>query len=787
MKHQWLRHITFTLGLLLFSFSALAAPDSNPTPSLDKTANQSPNYHDDIRPIFENKCLACHGCYDAPCQLKLEAVEGLDRGASKQNVYNGGRKHTVDPTRLFQDAQSTAQWRDKGFYSVIDSTSGMQASLLYQMLALGKKHTFNPNEKLPDDIALGLSRQNECPAPDEFDDYADDHPMEGMPLAVAGLTDSEFATITQWLKQGASFKPEVITPTAEEQQLIDGWETFLNQSDPKHQLVARWLYEHLFLAHLYLDKGEDSKPAHFFQLHRSSTPPGEPIKRVATDRPNQMPPENFWYRIAPVRGTLVHKTHITFGLTKDKLARTQEQFFSTNWEVKELPGYGYEQRANPFVTFADIPARARYQFMLDEAEYFVRTFIRGPVCRGQVATDVIRDHFWAVFQDPDQDLYITDENYRAQISDLLGLPGQDDDLLALGSQWLKYSGKRNDYLKARKQAYGADEPQGPGWDSLWDGEGDNRNALLTIFRHHDNASVRKGLIGDLPLTTWVMDYPLFERSYYNLVVNFNVFGSVSHQAQTRLYFDLIRNGAEQNTLRYLPAELRQSVLTNWYQNTGKLRLAVSYESVDTTLPTGIPFDTSTPMNEFNDKLLTRLAELNVRPDPINRCDGENCQRDDVSTWKQQADHTLSAISSRRAANLPVVNFMPEVSMVHVRGNQGEQEIYSLFRNRAHSNVAFMMGESLRYQPPLDTLTLYPGVMASYPNFMFLVQDDQLQAFVSQMEAVKTEEDFTQVVDAYGIRRTHPEFWQYFHALDQYLQEHEPTQAGILDMNRYENL
>ncbi|WP_197468733.1 fatty acid cis/trans isomerase, partial [Alcanivorax sp. HI0083] len=444
-------------------------------------------------------------------------------------------------------------------------------------------------------------------------------------------------------------------------------------------------------------------------------------------------------------------------------------------------------RANPFVTFADIPARARYQFMLDEAEYFVRTFIRGPVCRGQVATDVIRDHFWAVFQDPDQDLYITDENYRAQVSDLLGLPGQDDDLLALGSEWLKYSGKRNDYLKARKQAYGTGEPQGPGWGSLWDGDGDNRNALLTIFRHHDNASVRKGLIGDLPLTTWVMDYPLFERSYYNLVVNFNVFGSVSHQAQTRLYFDLIRNGAEQNTLRYLPAELRQSVLANWYQNTGKLRLAVSYESVDTTLPTDIPFDTSTPMNEFNDKLLTRFTELNARPDPINRCDGEHCQRADVSAWKQQADHTLSAISSRRAANLPVVNFMPEVSMVHVRGNQGEQEIYSLFRNRAHSNVAFMMGESLRYQPPLDTLTLYPGVLASYPNFMFLVQDDQLQAFVSQMEAVKTQEDFTKVVDAYGIRRTHPAFWQYFHALDQYLQEHEPTQAGILDMNRYENL
>ncbi len=45
---------------------------------------------------------------------------------------------------------------------------------------------------------------------------------------------------------------------------------------------------------------------------------------------------------------------------------------------------------------------------------------------------------------------------------------------------------------------------------------------------------------------WLMDFPLLERTYYQLVVNFDVLGSVSHQAQTRLYFDLIRNGSEVN-------------------------------------------------------------------------------------------------------------------------------------------------------------------------------------------------------------------------------------------------
>ncbi len=29
--------------------------------------------------VLEQRCMVCHGCYDAPCQLKLEAHEGLVR------------------------------------------------------------------------------------------------------------------------------------------------------------------------------------------------------------------------------------------------------------------------------------------------------------------------------------------------------------------------------------------------------------------------------------------------------------------------------------------------------------------------------------------------------------------------------------------------------------------------------------------------------------------------------------------------------------------------------------
>ncbi len=766
---QWITLTTLLLGTAGFAMAA------------------SPSYQKDIRPIFDNKCLACHGCYDAPCQLKMESADGLDRGASQIPVYNGGREESISPTRLGTDAQTTAQWREKGFYSVLDSAYGMRGSLLYKMLVLGHEHDFAANEKLPEKIQLGLSRENTCPNPEEFADYADDHPMEGMPLAVTGLTDQEFDTLQRWMRDGATIEAETINLSGSEQQQIEHWEAMLNQQDDRSALVARWLYEHLYLAHLYFGEEEGQRPDHFFTLERSTTPPGEPIEPVKTVRPNDEPSHPFWYRLRPVAGTLVHKTHITFALNPDKLARTKTQFFSTDWKLESLPGYSYEERSNPFITFAAIPAEARYQFMLDNAEYFVRTFIRGPVCRGQIATDVIRDQFWAVFQDPEHDLFITDKEYQARVSPLLGLPGKDADLLEAGSAWLKYSSDRNDYLRARQAAYAKAEPAGPGWESIWAGEGHNQNALLTILRNHDNASVRKGLLGDYPLTTWVMDYPLFERTYYNLVVNFNVFGSVSHQAQTRLYFDLIRNGAEQNFLRYLPRELRKPVINHWYQDGGKIRLKISYASIDTQHPTAIPFTTSTPVNEFNAELITRFANLNARPDPINRCDSEHCARKQVEPWRQQADSGVSKLASRRMTNLPAIRLLPEVTMLRVENADGDQEIYTLFRNRMHSNVAFMFNEDGRYQPELDTLTLYPGVLASYPNFMFNLKLSELGDFVARMNAVEDEEDFTQVVDDYGIRRTHPHFWDYFHALTLYMEQHEPTQAGVLDMNRYKNL
>lgn len=773
------------MGAMLLVACADREPKHPEPEALPAPVTRQVSYVDDVRPILEAKCLACHACFDGPCQLKMETGAGLVRGGHPLDAYDGTRTEAQTPTRLGIDAQSEAGWRELGFHSVL-TPDAEGDSLLYKMLALGKARPFAANSKLPDDLDLGVTRSNQCVSQDGFADYAHDRPLEGMPLAVTGLTDDEFALLSGWLTQGAKVPDDVLRVSKSEQAVIDTWEAWLNQPDPRRQLVARWLYEHLFLAHLHFaDLGDAPR---FFEMLRSHTPPGEPIRPVTTALPNGDAEGPVHYRLRLLPGSVVHKRHIVFPLDADQLKRIESLFFGEDWALEQLPGYSAEARANPFLTFSAIPAEARYRFMLDHAEYFTRTFIRGPVCRGQIATDVIRDHFWVVYQQPERDLFVTDRGYHDRAAALLGMPGQDDDLLEAGPSWDRYRDQRNDYRRLRDAAYAEKAPEGASLADVWDGDGHDTNALLTVMRHHDSASVERGHIGRVPQTVWWMDYPLLERTYYELVVNFDVFGTVAHQLQTRLYFDLIRKGSEHNYLRLLPPAEREAVLKDWYRGSGELKRHVSYAPLDDKTPTAERYATDAPLQELGLRVLERFGDINrMQSDPINRCLDTPCARPDQPQWVQQADTQLARLAGIDARDLPGVLNLPDVTFLRVTHTDGTRTVYSLIRNRAHSNVAFLLGESLRYEQDRDQLLVFPGILGSYPNFIFDVPAQQVTAFVERLGEADKAETFDDLVGQWGVRRTHPQFWETLHDFTAWQTEHQPLQAGVFDINRYKNL
>ncbi len=742
---------------------------------------QTYSFTRDVKPILDNKCVACHACNDAPCQLKLEAAAGISRGASKIAVYDASRTEAIPPTRLHIDAQTPQQWRSKGFYSVLTRTKPPQdAPLLEQMITLGHEHPVAVNQPLDERYDVALTRENSCPAPGEFSSYADANKVGGMPYGVTGLNDREYTVLKTWVQEGAQVEapaPDISKALAEQ---VSTWESLLNRSDRKSRLIARYLFEHLYLAHLHFDDVKQEKPE-FFQWVRSRTAAPYPIEPVPTTRPNDDPGQPFFYRLQPLTDTPVHKTHIVYTLNTKRLQRYQTLFYHADWNVTRLPGYGYDDTSNPFLTFAAIPAKARYEFMLDEAEYFTRTFIRGPVCRGQIATDVIRDQFWVMFEDPSTEQYTNSEAERIAVTQWLGLPGQNSDLLAMGSEWNEYQDARNQYQNYRTQQYQQSFPDGLDLRNVWDGNGHNSNAFLTVFRHHDSASVQRGWWGQEPKTLWLLDYPLFERIYYELVVNFNVYGNVSHQVQTRLYFDLLRNEGETQFLMLLPPGDRKTLYDNWYKDSGKIKQKVVYHPLDTESPTALPYDNkSAAKHQFIDRILQRDAAI-IEHDPLNRCASAAACKDSA---RSDIEKNLQFLAAGTAATVPGIGWLPEVSLIRVDTADQNYRLFTVLRNRDHTNVAFMFDEEDRYEPHNDTLTVREGIVSSYPNFMFRVNERQLQTLVIAIKSMRSKEDRNAVVARWGIRRSHPQFWENFHSQTDYLQQHDALRAGVFDLNRY---
>jgi hypothetical protein len=133
--------LALALLVLAFAGGAPTARAADPAPA-HRTA-----FETSVQPIVENRCVVCHACYDAPCQLVLSSPDGIARGASRENVYDTTRLRAANPTRLGVDAKATEAWRAKGFVSVLDRTPG--ESLFLRMLTLGRTSPPPAGQRLP--------------------------------------------------------------------------------------------------------------------------------------------------------------------------------------------------------------------------------------------------------------------------------------------------------------------------------------------------------------------------------------------------------------------------------------------------------------------------------------------------------------------------------------------------------------------------------------------------------------------------------------------------------------
>ena len=772
------------MGVVVLQACGTTEKESPDTPT--GTSKSEPvSFTRDIKPIFDTKCVSCHACYDAPGQLDLRSVKGIQRGSMNIDPY-AVRDKPVEPTFVWNSANTLDDWRKMGFFSVIE---GGRDSIMGKMLALGHANPVEPNAQFPADIKIdAFERENYLPNKYEIDGYIEQYPKQGMPLAVSGLTDEEYEATMSWLENGAPFDHEAPEPTAKELAQIQKWEDFLNADDKPSRLAARYIFEHLFLVNFYFEDRED---ANSFIIVRSTTPSGEDTVPVYQHLPNGEVDEEFYYRFMLLDLTdCVKNTRLQMLASDAKLGRFKTIFSEEDWSVDQLPGYTDAERFDPLGTFRAIPAKVRYKFLLAISWYHRGMITHGPSCRGNEAVGAVRDVGWDMFENPETSLYVNDAQYRAEVDPLLSLQINPTDVLNAILMRHKYVEHHTEATKralarAKKLGYRAD------MTDIWRGERPDDVPLVHYIRHDQNAYVVEGNVEgnwvpqDFPKTVHVFNLPLMEAAIYSAVINYDLFGTLlSHVVASRQVFGLSRIDTELNFLRFLPREVRRPLFKSWYK--GPLSAAdLKSEGViapDDTIPTDIKYSTDDPKREFYEKLLEYMGPSVNANDPINR-----------PKPGDSADRITNALRSIVAASREqeptwrkFKTLLPEAIFLRIDRSGQEPAIYTMTHDRDYANKAFLTMELQEDIPGNAKVSILEGAYTSYPNFMFRIDEDEVEQFASTLVDADTQEKFTAVVERWGIRRSSPDFWPVLNSVTAYVKRTNPRKAGTFDINRYKN-
>ena len=769
-------HLLFLFIITIFFTACSVKPLA---PIQFDTIKEEVSFMNEIKPILDKRCVSCHSCYNSPCQLKLSSFEGLQRGSSKEDIY-ANRLNAANPTRLFTDAINEKQWREKGFFSIAEELRDSKESIMMRYLFQKDKNPLNIGEYSPETDEVVCAKDK-----DELAQFFDDNPHKGMPYGFPALEKKEYTLLMTWLKQGYKDDTPKNTIPKKEQTQIFQFEKFLNNKDIKHKVSARYIYEHLFLAHISFD----DKSENFYELIRSRTPSKKDIKIIATKFPYDNIDGEFYYRFRKIESTIVHKTHMVYKLNDAKLLRYKELFIDTKWVVKPyIASYDKNIAANALEVFEQIPAKSRYQFLLDNVHYIIMTFIRGPVCKGQIALNVIQDHFWVMFMDPKYDLSVQDKFFLHDNIKNLFIPNQYGDnpsildttsILDNYELTTKY---QNNKSKIYKQYY----PNGLDINSIWKGniqkDKEHNDSILTIYRHFNSASVHKGALGNIPKTLWVIDYPLLERIYYSLVAGFDVFGNTPHQLMVRTHMDRLRIEGESNFLEYLPKESRTNYFNSWYQGWLASQLSVY---VPSSTNSAIKYKTNSYKEEFIEDIFTYT---NNKKDSINFIDKgyKISEIKKVYNSKKEIEETLKSLTLPNTSEIIKTFTGSKANLAHIRikMNKGDDLVYSMVINRWHKNVALLFDEDSRLNSSKDTVNYIKGFIGSYPNAYVEVNQDELNEFFNLIKNYKDTPLNKKNIFKYVVNRANPNFWNTSDWFNDEFKKRDTINYGLMDLNRY---
>jgi hypothetical protein len=372
--------------------------------------------------------------------------------------------------------------------------------------------------------------------------------------------------------------------------------------------------------------------------------------------------------------------------------------------------------------------------------------------------------------DPDSSVVAQEDAFLASVDDKLDLPAEGGSNARLVS-WLRYARNQKKFLAAKSKYLDklAGVPGRVNLNVVWDGEGENPNAALTVLRHFDSATVVKGFVGGPPKTAWLVSYAVLERIHYLLVAGFDVFGNVGHQLNTRMYMDFLRMESEHNFLALLPRRRRRALVDAWYRDVrGAVKDQVYGKVARFEHETEIPFRTNKPELELFDMIAERLT-------PVRECKSALGLVPDADVRAQLSPLALTS-------GMPAA-LMPETSFLEVRDGQRAPQYFTILRDSSHTNVAQLFNEDERRVPQEDQLTVLAGFVGAYPNALFSVERAELARFVEMLRGLNDHGSYERLHTRFGVSRTSPAFWPAIDRMHAAQRELAPLEAGLFDLNR----
>lgn len=814
------------------------------------------NYLDRIQPIIGQRCTVCHGCENSPCSLKMVSYRGMLRGGTKIASQTGLQVAGWLPSRL-QDGPtlgSDEEWKNlwqKGrpenqrFNPVLpESPAEVEKSLLYLFLKQGNEMN-KPGFDRKAARELEQERYNGGPTQcvanaGEQAEWQSKNPQGGMPFGCPGLKRwsdggygaGEFDALEQWLKKGAPGpSPKALESHAapHNREVVAAWEQYLNQNSPKQALVSRYLYEHLFRAHIHFQ----ASPGEFYEMVRAANGPGtQPVDEMVTVLPNDAPAglhagKRVYYRLRKVTDLVTMKDHVVFDINSATLQRIQFLFEQEEprWEVKSVPGY---ESKNPFLYFKAIPPSIRYKFLLDNSRFILENFTRSPVCFGTSATFAMDDYVWTMFVVPSADPSAQDSGPAAFTDSDWGSINDgsrvDTDFIQGRYALIKH----NDRYLSRQEAHLRKlRPKGARVDDIWDGsclfhsstcsKKRSPKAWLSAIRHETNASILYGGEGGTPITLWLFNFTNFERAYYSLSFNYKDWGSAQHKLLTWRDFMHARIEAQDRFLSLMPRAIRSELRKEW--STGFLdEMGVSnfpdrslgkdqgwaaisnkvVRSVAGPLPDddvlvgvrqGDPAFESlrdvAPKKAFRRALdlirQRRFSDWPEGPLPMNTGSKASSlptvvsSREDVEAHMGQVTHRYGFFNSR----------LPSVSYIRILPEGWRYTLVATRSYAARNSLTDMLWA--RYgQSAHDYSVVYRGIVGDYPNLFFDIPKSRVAAFFSRLPKIATDAEWLAFRKEFMVQKNGEEFWKTVDDYHAWIGKNMPVYGGIFDLREYDN-